>query len=97
MFGKGGAIALVMEAPDRAALHRFVLRQAADRGALDEIGHGVEPLDRKPAETVDDDPFGGRGAAGHGVESREKARQKGNKGNCSANSLLPLYCHSSYR
>ena len=28
---------------------------------IDEIGHGVEALDRKPGEAVDDDPLGGGG------------------------------------
>ena len=55
----------------------FVLRQAADRGALDEIGHGVETFDREPREAVDHHPFGGGGAGGKTGPNRANAGQKG--------------------
>ncbi len=55
------AIALVVKPPDRSRLRGFEVRRSRYRTAVDEIGDGVESLDRKSAETVDDHPFGGGG------------------------------------
>ena len=61
MGDKGGAIALIAEAPDRAGLGGLELLTADFGHAIGEIGDGVEPLDGKAREPVHDHPFGGRG------------------------------------
>ncbi len=57
MGDKGGAIALVAEAPDRAALRGFKLRQTHLGLAVDEIGQRVEPPDGQAAITVGHQAF----------------------------------------
>ena len=59
MGDEGGAIAFIVEAPDRALLGGLEIRQPPHRAALDEIGHGVEPLDRDPGKAVHHHPLGG--------------------------------------
>src|SRR5882757_8304017 len=44
MGDKGGAVALIAEAPDRAGLRGLELGHTLDRGGIGEIGDGVEAL-----------------------------------------------------
>ena len=64
MGDKGGAVALIVEAPDCARLARLEIRQPLDRLRLDKISDRVIPLDCKTRETVDHDALGGRGMYG---------------------------------
>src|SRR6185437_13423018 len=62
MCQKGGAIALVVEAPHRAGFQGLVVRQAQHGLILDEIGHGVESIDGETRKARGHHPFGSRGA-----------------------------------
>src|SRR5689334_24867276 len=104
MGDKGGAVALVVEAPYGACFRRFEIRQSPDRVAVDEIGDGIESLDRKSAETVDHDPLGGGGVGGKTSPNHANAGQKRKKTDQSTPSVtflvlcrLPLCRHSWYR
>ena len=77
MGDKGGAVALIAETPDRAGFRRLEVGQPQHRMAVDEIGDGVEAIDREPAEAVDHHPFGGGGAGGKTGPNRANAGQKG--------------------
>ncbi len=80
MGDKGRTVAFVVKSPDRACLGSFEVRRSQHRLVIDEIGDGVEALDRKPAEPVDDHPFGGRGMggdAGETCESRDAWTESG--------------------
>ena len=82
---------------DHAALGGLELRQAAHRLPGNKIGHGIKPLDRQPAEAIDDHPFTGRRFGQRGQHG-----QSGNQGNSPAKYrieppaiiFLPLCGHS---
>src|SRR6202035_1691272 len=108
MGDKGGAIALVAETPDGACLRGLEVL-AADLGAgVDEIGDGVEPLDRQARKTVHDHPLGGGGLGGGFGPGQcaeaypNQAGQRGDQGYSAAKacygpsavSFLPLCRHS---
>ena len=50
MGDKGGAVALVAEAPDRAGLGGLEVGRPLRRPGIGEIGDGIEPLDRQARE-----------------------------------------------
>ena len=77
MGDKGGAVALIVETPDRSGFGRLEVGQPEHRMAVDEIGDGVETFDRKPREAVDHHPFGG---GWHGRQNRPKPRKCRPKG-----------------
>jgi hypothetical protein len=91
-----------MKPPDHARLRGFEIRRSQHRTAVDEIGDGVEPVDRKPAETVDDHPFGGGGMGRVSWNQRAARRRYRDQGNSEAEtgrselaiSFLPLCRHS---
>ena len=80
MGQEGGAVAFVVEAPDRAALPGLEVRQTQHGLAIDKIGDRVVAVDGKPGEAVDDQPFRGRPIGCEVGEGRPKARQSRNKG-----------------
>ena len=108
MGDKRGAIALIAETPNGAALGGLELQQTGHRASIHEIRDGVEPLDSKAAIAADDHPLGGGGLgreAGNALRPRtgqyETCQQKdkgysGAKFYCGATavSFLPLCRHS---
>src|SRR5579871_4201995 len=93
---EGGAVALIVEAPDGAGLGGLEIGQAQDSLVLRKIGDGVEPLDGDPRETVHHHPFGRRGPDGDGVADGPDAGQahenKADRGDLAAQTVafLPL-------
>jgi hypothetical protein len=103
MRDKRRAIALVAEAPDRAGFGRLEVWQSNHGAGVDEIGHGVEPLDGQTGVTVHDHALGGRGVdRKRNARRRNKACQQANNGysgvktlwRATAVSFLPLCRHS---
>jgi hypothetical protein len=61
MGDKGGAVAFIAEAPDRAGLRGLEILQANLGPGVDKIGDGVVALDGQPGEAVHHHPLGGGG------------------------------------
>src|ERR1700730_18733917 len=103
MGDKRRAIALVAKTPDHPGLGGLEVVPADARPSIDEIGHGVEPLDRYAAVTVCYHAPGCCGPAGRRKTSQRKnacqhrdSGYSGAKACCetSAVSFLPLCRHS---
>ena len=71
---EGRAVALIVEAPDRAGVAVLEFRPARDRLAVGEIGDRIDAVDREPGVAVDHDALGGRGARGPAAVAASAAR-----------------------
>jgi hypothetical protein len=59
---ESGAVAFVVEAPDRAGETVFEFRASGDRLAGGEVSDGIDAVDRQAGVPVHHDAFGRRGA-----------------------------------